>query len=225
MVGRSGLAGDSIPVRTLRKRFSLRCFFCGIIHTMSCNFRRSGALLASALIFIHVAAATDLPRLSFDQLTDDSEMVVSGHVTRTWAAWDGDHKFIWTHYELAVSATHKGAPGQTVDIAEPGGQVDGMGMSISGGTGYRVGDSVLVFLSRMPNGYLRTAGFGQGKFDVDPKGVVHGTTILKTDATVTAAKVPVTSSVTSAIRSLDGMTLGQVGQLVGVRVRTRGGAQ
>jgi hypothetical protein len=190
---------------------------------MSCNFRRAGALLAPALVFIHMAAATDLPRLSFDQMTDDSEVVVSGHVTRTWAAWDADHKFIWTHYELAVSATHKGSAGQTVDIAEPGGQVDGMGMSISGATGYKVGDSVLVFLSRMPNGYLRTAGFGQGRYDVDTKGVVHGTTILKTETTVTpdvgTAKTP-----TSAIRSLDGMTVGQVGQLVGTRVRTRGGS-
>jgi hypothetical protein len=193
---------------------------------MFCYLRRPAALLVPALVFIHMAAATDLPRLSFDQLTDDSELVVSGHVTRTWTAWDADHKYIWTHYELSVSATHKGTAGQTVEIAEPGGQVDGMGMSISGGTGYRVGDSVLVFLSRMPNGYLRTAGFGQGKYEVDSKGVVHGTTILKTDATVTAtaAKRPVTASATSAIRSLDGMTVGQVGQFVGTRVRTRGGS-
>jgi len=189
---------------------------------MSCILRRSAVWLTSALVFIHVAAATDLPRVSFDQMIDDSEVVVSGHVTRTWAAWDADHKFIWTHYELAVSATHKGSAGQTVDIAEPGGQVEGMLMNISGGTAYRVGDSVLVFLSRMPNGYLRTAGLGQGKFEVDAKGVVHGTTILKSDATVTPARGPATAG--STIRSLDGMTVGLVGQLVGARVRAHGGS-
>jgi hypothetical protein len=196
---------------------------CAIIHTMLSYSRRPGALVASALVFLHMAAATDLPRLSFNQLTDDSELVVSGRVTRTWAAWDADHKFIWTHYELTVTATHKGSAGQTVDIAEPGGQLDGMGMSISGGTGYRVGDSVLVFLSRMPNGYLRTAGLGQGKYEVDSKGVVHGLTIFKTDAMVTGAKGPVTSP--SAIRSLEGMTVGQVRQFVAARVRTPGGAR
>lgn len=189
---------------------------------MSCNLRRPAAWLAPALVFIQIAAATDLPRLSFNQLTDDSELVVSGRVTRTWADWDADHKYIWTHYELAVTATHKGTAGQTVDIAEPGGQVDGMAMSISGGTGYRVGDSVLVFLSRMPNGYLRTAGFGQGKYEVDSKGIVHGTAILKTDATVTTAKGPAAAA---AIRSLDGMTVGQVRQYVAARVLTRGGVQ
>ncbi len=191
---------------------------------MSFHFRRPAGLIAPALVFITMAAATDLPKLSFNQLTDDSEVVVTGQVTRTWASWDSDHKYIWTHYELAVSATHKGSAGQTVDIAEPGGQLDGMGISISGATGYRVGESVLVFLSRMQNGYLRTAGFGQGKYEVDSKGVVHGSAILKTDAIVTPAKTAAMSTA-AAIRSLEGLTVGQVGQLVGARVRTRGGVQ
>jgi hypothetical protein len=163
-----------------------------------------------ALIFLHLAAASDVPRLSFNELTDNSEVVASGTVTRTWADWDPDHKYIWTHYELAVSATHKGETSQTVDIAEPGGEVNGIGMSISGAAGYGVGEKVLVFLSRMPNGYLRTAGLGQGKYLVDSGGRVHG---QATFATATAG----------ALRSLDGMSVSQVRQLVGSRVRVAGG--
>ena len=174
------------------------------------DIRSPGALLLSAVVMVQLAAASDLPQLSFNQMTDSSELVVSGTVTRTWADWDPDHKYIWTHYELAVSATHKGAVGQTVDIAEPGGQVDGMGMSISGGAGYGVGENVLVFLSRMPNGYLRTAGLGQGKYLLDSGGKVHGKTMFRGDATDT-------------IRSLDGMTASQVRQLVGARVRAAAG--
>jgi hypothetical protein len=156
------------------------------------DIRSPGALLISALIImVQIAAASDLPRLSFNEMTDSSELVVSGTVTRTWADWDSDHKYVWTHYELAVSATHKGATGRTVDIAEPGGQVNGVGMSISGAAGYGVGENVLVFLSRMPNGYLRTAGFGQGKYIVDSTGRLHG-----------------------AVRTIDGLTVGQVSQLV-----------
>jgi hypothetical protein len=31
----------------------------------------------------------------------------------------------------------------------------------------------MVFLERMPNGYLRTAGMGQGKLSLSPDGRVH----------------------------------------------------
>jgi hypothetical protein len=174
------------------------------------DIRSPGALLLSALVMVQLAAASDLPQLSFNQMTDSSELVVSGTVTRTWADWDPDHKYIWTHYELAVSATHKGTAGQTVDIAEPGGQVNGMGMSISGAAGYAVGENVLAFLSRMPNGFLRTAGLGQGKYLLDTSGKVHGQTIFKSDSTET-------------IRSLDGLSVSRVRQLVGARVRATGG--
>jgi hypothetical protein len=164
----------------------------------------------SVLVFVNLAAASDVPRVSFDELTDSSEVVVSGTVTKTWADWDPDHKYIWTHYELAVSATHKGVTAQRVDIAEPGGEVDGIGMSISGAAGYGVGEKVLVFLSRMPNGYLRTAGLGQGKYLVDSNGRVHGLAVFKTGGA-------------EAVRSLEGMSVGQVRQMVGARVRTTGG--
>jgi hypothetical protein len=174
------------------------------------DIRSPGGLLISALVMVQLAAASDLPQLSFNQMTDSSELVVSGTVTRTWADWDPDRKYIWTHYELAVSATHKGAAGQTVDIAEPGGLVNGLGMTISGAAGYGIGENVLVFLSRMPNGYLRTAGLGQGKYLVDSSGKVHGQTIFKSDAA-------------GAIRSLDGMSASQVRQLVGARVQAAGG--
>jgi hypothetical protein len=181
---------------------------------MFCNFRPVVWLVATAFLFLHLAFASDLPRLSFNDLTDNSELIVSGKVTRAWTDWDADHKYIWSHYELAVSATFKGTTGQTVDIAEPGGDMDGMVMKISGTTGYRVGDNVVVFLSRMPNGFLRTAGFGQGKFMVDAKGLLRGTAALKAEASAPAT-----------VRSLDGLSVGQVSQLVDARVRPRGRAQ
>jgi len=175
---------------------------CAIIHTMSGTFPRLAAPVVALLSLVCAASASDLPRLSFNELTDNSELVVSGRITRSWADWDAGHKYIWTHYELAVTATHKGAAGRTVDIAEPGGQLDGIEMTISGATGYRVGENVLVFLSRMPNGYLRTAGFGLGKYIVDQNVRVHGT---------------------ATAQSLDGMSVREVGQLVSARSRANGG--
>ncbi len=88
-------------------------------------------------------------------------------------------------------------------------------MSISGATGYHVGDNVLVFLTRMPNGFLRTSGFGQGKYAVDSGGRLHGDVALKTGDASTA----------SAVRSLDGMTANQAAQVVSARVRVFGGVR
>ena len=180
------------------------------------NFKRGAFRLAPALLLLTTAWASDLPQFSFNELTDSSELVVTGQITRTWADWDSSHKYIWTHYELSVATAQKGNAGSTVDIAEPGGTADGITMSIAGGTGYSVGDKVLVFLSRMPNGYLRTAGFGQGKYVIGTDGNLRGAAHLKTgDATAAAG----------AIRSLNGMNVGQVKQLVGTRNSTAGGVR
>jgi len=120
---------------------------------MSKHWLRVGAFLAPALLFLRVASAADLPQYTFDELTDSAEVIATGNIARTWTAWDADHSHIWTHYELTVSDVEKGKAGATIDIAEPGGTLDGMRMSIAGATGYGVGEHVLVFLSRMPNGY------------------------------------------------------------------------
>ncbi len=161
-----------------------------------------------ALLLLPAASASDLPRYTFNELTDSAEVIATGNITRTWTDWDSDHAYIWTHYELTVADLEKGAAGASIDIAEPGGSLNGLRMSIAGATGYRVGDHVLVFLSRMPNGYLRTAGFGQGKF------LIGSNERLR-------AEVELKPSVAEGVqvRSLSGMSVHQAAQLVGARVR------
>ena len=48
--------------------------------------------LPSCLQTLH---ATLIPRLSFEQLTDTSELIVSGRISDSWAAWDPQHKYIF----------------------------------------------------------------------------------------------------------------------------------
>jgi len=175
---------------------------------MSNYWLRAGALLAPVLLFLRVASAAELPRYTFDELTDSAEIVATGKIARSWAAWDADHSHIWTHYQLTVSAVDKGTAGSTVDIAEPGGVLDGIRMNIAGATGYQVGEHVLVFLSRMPNGYLRTAGFGQGKLIIDADGQLREQIALK----------PALGQ-GMQVRSLNGMSVKQAAQLVGARIR------
>jgi hypothetical protein len=179
-------------------------------------FAQPRAILAAGLLCAFAASATSVPRLSFEQLTDRSELVVSGQISRSWADWDSSHHFIWTHYELAVSGVHKGAAGSSVVLSEPGGVVGGMGQTIAGSVQYAPGEKVVIFLEREPNGYLRTTGWSQGKFTVDSSGHVHGGGAL-------AGVELIQTNVAQAVRDLpvDGITTSELAARVSARVRSQ----
>jgi len=68
-----------------------------------------GLTLGTVTIFAVIAFAAVAPRYSLENLVDRSAVIVEGRVTRTWTAWDSEHKYIWTHYELTVSDHIRGA--------------------------------------------------------------------------------------------------------------------
>ena len=113
-----------------------------------------------------LAHATLVPRMTLEQAVDDSELIVQGTVVRTWSAWGDKRQFIWTHYELKVSDALKGLATRSIVVSEPGGTVGDTGMQIAGAPRYSVGEEVVLFATRTPIGYLRTAGWGQGKYVV-----------------------------------------------------------
>ena len=121
------------------------------------------------LVFILVcltAQATLVPALSLEGLVDQSEIIVHGRITNSWPAWDSAHKYIWTHHRVEIVDLLRGRAGSSVTISEPGGSLDGVSMSISGAPDYAVGEEAIVFLYRTPIGYLRSTGYGQGKYTV-----------------------------------------------------------
>jgi hypothetical protein len=169
---------------------------------MSYKFSRAAlsVLFGTALVFS--VYATSIARLSLDELTDTSDMVVAGHVNRSWAAWDDNHKY----------------PPSTVEFAEPGGTMDGVAMAIAGSVSYHSGESVFIFLQRMPNGYLRTTGWGQGRYSVDASGTLHSDSALRgLDVVDTKTAVAATSSA----RSLEGMSIAQAGARIAAREGVR----
>lgn len=174
-----------------------------------------------ALLWASTAGATSVPSVSFEQLTDKSELIVSGQIARTWTDWDSEHKYIWTHYELTVAATHKGARAASVVLSEPGGVVGTAGLAVAGAVGYQNGEHVLVFLQRMPNGYLRTAGWSQGKYDVDAGGRLHPET---TAGGAELVNVPGTPAATP-LRVLNGMSVAELHGRIAARLRSQGRAQ
>jgi hypothetical protein len=177
-------------------------------------FARSAGV---ALLLAAAAWATLVPRLSFEELVDKSEIIAGGKIARSWTAWDASHKYIWTHYELAVTSLHKGRAARTVEFAEPGGELDGRVMVIAGSVQYERGAEVMIFLSRMPNGLLRTSGWAQGRYDVDGAGTLH--------AASSAAELTGAINSGSSPRTLEGLSVSEFGQRVAARIRTTGGLQ
>jgi hypothetical protein len=178
---------------------------------------RSWVCISSiALVIGSTAGATSVPGLTFEELTDHSELIVSGQITRSWTDWDNEHKFIWTHYELSVSDVQKGSAASMVVLSEPGGVVGLQGMNIAGAVGYQQGDHVLVFLQRVPNGYLRTTGWSQGKYTVDNAQRLHAETSLRGLEVVSAQKG--TPAATS-LRTLDGITVTELRARVSARLQ------
>ena len=91
-----------------------------------------------------------------------------------------------------------------------------MGQSIAGSVRYAPGEKVVVFLERVPNGYLRTTGWSQGKFTVDSSGHVHGGGAL-------AGIELVQTNVPQAVREtpVDGITTSELAARVNARVRSQ----
>jgi hypothetical protein len=180
---------------------------------MAFHFKPCGGVLLAALLVLPFASATTIAKLSFDQLTDHSDLVVSGTVTRSWTAWDAEHKYIWTHYEVSVLSRIKGRAERTVEIEELGGVVGDAGMTVPGTVVYQTGEKVLVFLSRQPNGYLRTTGWGQGKYRIDAGNRLHG------DSSLTKVEMAGPQAAASDSHTLDGMSLNEAAARVSNRVR------
>jgi hypothetical protein len=132
--------------------------------------------MGAILLFPLFAGASGVPRLSVEELAAQSDIILRGRVVRSWAAMDSENRFIWTHYELQVSATLKGQPGRTIEIAEPGGALHGVTLQAPGATEYRAGEEVAVFLYRTPIGYLRTTNYGEGKFTISADSRIHART-------------------------------------------------
>jgi len=122
-------------------------------------------LLALALAALSPVYGTLVPRLSFEELVGQCAVVVHGRVSSVRVAWDAERENIWTYYEIVLDEALKGSPGRTVEIQEPGGELDGMRMEIVGTPRYELGEEVVVFASPTPAG-LRTCGWGQGRFVV-----------------------------------------------------------
>jgi hypothetical protein len=127
--------------------------------------------VAGVLVAGYAAVA---PRITAEELASQSERIVRGQVARSRSAWDSEHKYIWTHYEVSVTEMLRGPHAATITVSEPGGSLDGVNMRTSGTLPFAVGEDTILFLYKTPIGYWRAVGGPQGKFAVSAQGRVRG---------------------------------------------------
>ncbi len=132
--------------------------------------RRPRTLLAVAPLLLLLAPAgargATLVAKSVEESARTSDAVVRGTVVSTASRWDAGH--IVTDVEIAVTSAWKGQPGSKVTVTIPGGVVGDLGQHVDAAPKFTVGEDVVVFVQRAPNGRMnRVNGLAQGKYHVE----------------------------------------------------------
>jgi hypothetical protein len=122
-------------------------------------------ILAFAAGCLTAIVGSTLQQLSLNDLILKSTMIVRGTIQPgTTAALRGS--LIYTHYQLALTTAYKGTPGQTIDVAVPGGVLNGMSQPVAGAPTLTAGKDYLIFLWTSKSGLTQVIGLSQGLFNV-----------------------------------------------------------
>lgn len=128
---------------------------------------RKSIILALAVASAISTFASTLQRLSLNDMILKSTIIVRGTVQPgTSAALRGS--LIYTHYQLSVTSVYKGTqtPGQTIDVAVPGGVLNGIQQPVAGAPMLAAGQDYVMFLWTSKSGLTQVIGLSQGLFNV-----------------------------------------------------------
>ena len=105
-----------------------------------------------------------LERLSLDEMITRSTAIVRAKVTGSYAAYSG--RLIYTHYTVQVSERLKGGSLGSMDVAVPGGAVNGLRQTVDGAPEFQPGDEYVFFLWTGKSGLTQVMGLTQGLFAI-----------------------------------------------------------
>ncbi len=129
---------------------------------------RSICIVAAAgLAILASAGATTLQKLSLDDMIRQSTGIVRAKVAGSRSALRGQN--IYTYYRLDVLETAKqdaAVPGRQIEIAVPGGAVNGMRQVAIGSPELSAGAEYVMFLWTGKSGLTQIIGLSQGLFQV-----------------------------------------------------------
>jgi hypothetical protein len=111
-----------------------------------------------------ITEACCVAQVSTDSIVQQSELVIEGEVTEATSAWDATRTSMYTLYTIKVTRTIKGTCGETIQIRENGGTVDGEGMGVSTATHLKVGQKGIAMLKQLsPDAYAFSAAMQSWK--------------------------------------------------------------
>jgi len=121
------------------------------------------AYAATLLVVASVwAGAATLQQLSFDDMILRSTAIVRGRVQYDRTAVSG--RMIYTHYKVQVIEQWKGAPAAQIDVAAPGGQLNGLQQMVAGSPPLVNGQEYVLYLWTSRSGLNLIMGLSQGLF-------------------------------------------------------------
>lgn len=128
------------------------------------------ALMLAAVVWAlaapPVSATLILPQ-SLDTLTRTSSHVLHGKVLSMESRWNDEGTLIVTDVYLDVAEAFKGRIGGPVVLTLHGGRVDDLVLDVVGSPTFQVGEEVLIFARRQPDGSFNIPDLYQGKYRVE----------------------------------------------------------
>jgi hypothetical protein len=127
-------------------------------------------ILAFLLTPLSAAAETVIGGpLSIDELCQRAELVLIGRVVAVAGEWNDARTVIQTRVQVVAEESLKGPARakERVELVQLGGKVGEITSAVGGAPSFSVGERVLLFISRKPDGVLGLVGQFQGKFQVE----------------------------------------------------------
>lgn len=134
-----------------------------------------GRVVRCAAIFcmLSLLVGAAEPKVSTTALAREAELIVRGTVESKTVQRDAE-KRIYTELELKPVEVWKGKFSEArVKVVYPGGVLGEEYVQASGQPDYAIGEEVVLFLTRNPEGKFVTIGLGNGKFTVSKKNGVE----------------------------------------------------
>jgi len=119
--------------------------------------------------FSHIEAQkkVNLIQKKIEELSDQSDLVVVGKVSKIHSKWNKDKNRIYTDVTVDVEEFVKGSEsGKTIVITHPGGEVGSVGEWYSYAPKFKPSEEVMLFLHKNKQGDLNVTKSAKGKFNV-----------------------------------------------------------
>lgn len=132
---------------------------------LSTRFAMAALVAVSTLVSTNSYAQTQ--RVSVDELTEASSLIIQGEATNIRSYWQADRRFILTEITVQVTDALKGDASGTQVITIPGGRIGDTAYEVSDMPVFAQGEEVLLFISQDPSGRQLVVGGSQGKLTIE----------------------------------------------------------